>query len=493
MPPKLVLSTSGTNFADWPISYAELEPYYTKVDWEIGVSGTPGPFDAPRSKPFPMPPMPIKSSGVLLEKGANALGLHAQAAPLAILSQPHNGRAGCIHCGFCMMFGCEIGAKSSTLAAMIPLAEASGHCEIRPLSVVIRIDTDANGRASQVVYYFDARLSRVFATKPPAMIKATQLLGISNAIVDILAHVDHGIIEKLQIVPGSMTLVDERRASEIYAMTGPATEMSGGSVANSIAGFANLGGSAAYIGRVKADQFGEIFNHDMRSLGVDIRLQPGKDGTPTARSHVLITPDGQRTMNTYLGACTELSARDVTAESVATPQAILLEGYVWDLPEGPALTRKAIELGHAAGASIALSLSDSFCVERHREAFADVVRNRVDIVLANEQEVCKLLQADSFEEMLDAIRAYDNLFAITRSEQGSVIVQGATVVTQAANRIENLVDSTGAGDAYSAGFLFGWVNRYSLAECARLGTFCASRVIQQLGARIERGLLDDYT
>jgi len=143
---------SGTNFADWPISYAELEPYYTKVDWEIGVSGAPGPFDAPRSKPFPLPPMPIKSSGVLLERAGLALGLHPQVEPLAILSQPLNGRPACISCGYCMYFGCEVGAKSSTLAAMIPLAEASGHCEIRPESVVIRIETDANGRASQVVY-----------------------------------------------------------------------------------------------------------------------------------------------------------------------------------------------------------------------------------------------------------------------------------------------------------------------------------------------------
>ncbi len=324
------------------------------------------------------------------------------------------------------------------------------------------------------------------------MTNATQLLGISNAIVDILAHVDYKTIEKLQIAPGSMTLIDEHRAREIYAMMGPATEMSGGSVANTVAGFANLGGSAAYIGRVKADQFGEIFNHDMRSLGVDIRLLPAQDGAPTARSHVLITPDGQRTMNTYLGACTELSVSDINTESVGTPQAILLEGYVWDLPEGAALMQKAIELGRARGAMIALSLSDSYCVERHREDFDEVLRNGVDIVLANEQEVRKLLQTDSFEDTLDAINAYDNLFAITRSERGSVIVHGETVVTQAANRIEKLVDSTGAGDAYSAGFLFGWVNRYSLGECARLGTFCASRVIQQLGARIEPGLLNSY-
>jgi sugar/nucleoside kinase (ribokinase family) len=325
------------------------------------------------------------------------------------------------------------------------------------------------------------------------MTKSTRLLGISNAIVDILAHVDHALIDTLRIVPGSMNLIDEQRAAEIYAMMGPATEMSGGSVANSVAGFANLGGSAAYIGRVKADQFGEVFNHDMHSLGIDIRLPPAVDGAPTARSHVLITPDGQRTMNTFLGACTELSTADITAETVGAPQAILLEGYVWDLPEGPALTRKAMQLGHARGAAVALSLSDSFCVERHRDAFEDAVRNGVDIVLADEDEIRKLLRTESFEDTLDAIGAYDNLFAITRSELGSVIVHGDEVLRQPANKIDSLVDSTGAGDAYSAGFLFGWVNRYSLAECARLGTYCASRVIQQLGARIEPGLLDDYS
>jgi sugar/nucleoside kinase (ribokinase family) len=268
------------------------------------------------------------------------------------------------------------------------------------------------------------------------MTKSTQLLGISNAIVDILAHVDHALIDTLRIVPGSMNLIDEQRAAEIYAMMGPATEMSGGSVANSVAGFANLGGSAAYIGRVKADQFGEVFNHDMRSLGIDIRLPPAVDGAPTARSHVLITPDGQRTMNTFLGACTELSTADITAETVGAPQAILLEGYVWDLPEGPALTRKAMQLGHARGAAVALSLSDSFCVERHRDAFEDAVRNGVDIVLADEDEIRKLLRTESFEDTLDAIGAYDNLFAITRSELGSVIVHGDEVLRQPANTIE---------------------------------------------------------
>lgn len=325
------------------------------------------------------------------------------------------------------------------------------------------------------------------------MTRITQLLGISNAIVDILAHVDYSLIEELGIVPGSMNLIDDERAAEIYALMGPATEMSGGSVANSIAGFANLGGSAAYIGRVKADQFGEIFNHDMRSLGIDIRLAPGTDGAPTARSHVLITSNGQRTMNTYLGACTELSVNDITADTVGTPKAILLEGYLWDLPEGPALASNAIEIAHANGATVALSLSDSFCVERHRDSFDAAIKHGVDIVLADEEEIFQLLQTNAIDDTLAALKAYDNLFAITRSEKGSVIVHGDKFVTQQADRVDRVVDSTGAGDAYSAGFMFGWVNDYSLAECARLGTFCATRVIQQLGARIEPGLLDDYS
>jgi sugar/nucleoside kinase (ribokinase family) len=334
---------------------------------------------------------------------------------------------------------------------------------------------------------------RRFWTESIAMTKATQLLGISNAIVDILAHVEHALITEMGIAPGSMNLIDEQRAKEIYAMMGPATEMSGGSVANSIAGFANLGGNAAYIGRVHEDQFGEIFNHDMRSLGIDVRLTPSAEGAPTARSHVLITSDGQRTMNTYLGACTELSESDISAETVGAPKAILLEGYVWDCPEGPALARKAIDIAHQAGAAVALSLSDSFCVERHRDSFDDFVRNGVDIVLADEDEINRLVKTDSFDATLEAIKSYDNLFAITRSQKGSVIVHGDQHVVQAATPVETVVDSTGAGDAYSAGFMFGWANDYSLAECARLGTFCATTVIQQLGARIEPGLLDNYS
>lgn len=286
-----------------------------------------------------------------------------------------------------------------------------------------------------------------------------------------------------------MTLIDEKQASDIYSKMGPATEMSGGSVANTVAGFANLGGTAAYIGKVRNDQLGDIFNHDMTSLGVDIRLAPATVGPPTARSHILITEDGQRTMQTYLGACLELALADISEATVGNPQLILLEGYVWDIAEGPALAKKAAEIAHKNGSSVSLSLSDSFCVERHRESFEDFVRNDVDIVVADEEEIHALLGTDSIDDAVAKLADYGKLFAVTRSEKGSVIVQGDVRVDQAATPVSKVVDSTGAGDAYSAGFLFGWVNGKTFAESAQYGTSCATRVIQQLGARIEKGLL----
>jgi len=322
------------------------------------------------------------------------------------------------------------------------------------------------------------------------MTDQVQLLGISNAIVDVLAHVGHDIVENIGVVPGSMNLIDEQRAHEIYSMMGPATEMSGGSVANTIAGFANLGGRAAYIGRVRDDQLGDIFNHDMRSLGIDIRLEPAITGAPTARSHILITSDGQRTMNTYLGACTELGVADVTAATIGAPKTLLIEGYVWDIEEGPSLARKAMDIAAENGTAVALSLSDSFCVERHRASFEQAVRGGVDIVVADEDEINVLMGTEDFNDTLEAIHDYDNLFVMTRSAQGSVIVKGDYRYVHEATAVDEVVDTTGAGDAYCAGFLFGWVNDRSLEECARIGTVCATAVIQQVGARIERGLLD---
>jgi len=324
------------------------------------------------------------------------------------------------------------------------------------------------------------------------MTQAVQLLGISNAIVDVLTHVDTEFLEGIGAAPGSMTLIDQQKARDIYKQMGPATEMSGGSVANTIAGFANLGGTAAYIGKVKADQLGAIFDHDMRSLGVDIRLTPALEGAPTARCHVLITEDGQRTMQTYLGSCLELGLADITEETVGSPKVILLEGYVWDIAEGPALARKAAEIGRKNGTAIALSLSDSFCVERHRDSFVDFVRNDADIVVADEDEAFALLGTNTFEETLEALRDYDNLFAVTRSEKGSVVIRNDEKVVQAATPVTDVIDTTGAGDAYCAGFLFGWANGEPPEKCARYGTYCATMVIQQLGGRIEAGVLDDF-
>jgi sugar/nucleoside kinase (ribokinase family) len=321
---------------------------------------------------------------------------------------------------------------------------------------------------------------------------STQLLGISNAIVDILAHVNPGFIDSIGASVGAMNLIDEARAESIYQAMGPATEMSGGSVANTVAGFATLGGQAAYIGHVHDDQLGAIFNHDMRSLGVDIRLQPANDGKATARSYILITPDAQRTMNTYLGSCTELAVDDITDETVGRPRVILLEGYVWDIAEGPALARKAMDMAAASGATVALSLSDALCVERHRESFRDAVQNGAHIVIADENEINALMECPSFGETMDEIAQYDNLFVMTRSAQGSVIAEGEHCVVQAALPVAKLVDTTGAGDAYSAGFLFGWANDWTLEECARLGTHCATQVIQQIGARIPPGLLESF-
>ncbi len=319
-----------------------------------------------------------------------------------------------------------------------------------------------------------------------------QLLGISNAIVDVLAHVDEDFLKTIGAVPGSMTLIDRDRAHEIYNQMGPATEMSGGSVANTVAGFANLGGSAAYIGKVKADQLGTIFNHDMRSLGVDIRLKAAPSGAPTARSHVLISANGQRTMQTYLGACLELGVDDISAETVGSPRTVLIEGYVFDIEEGPELCRKAAAIAHEAGSAVALSLSDSFCVERHRDAYLEFVRNHVDIVVADEDEINVLVGTNDFDATRGALDAFNKLFVMTRSEKGSVIVQGSVTIEQPAIPVDNVVDTTGAGDAYCAGFLYGWVNDMTLDRCAQYGTHCATHVIQQLGARIEPGLLEDF-
>lgn len=321
------------------------------------------------------------------------------------------------------------------------------------------------------------------------MTKSVQVLGISNAIVDVLAHVDEEFLARIEAPKGSMILIDAHRAHEIYDIMGPATEMSGGSVANTIAGMANLGARAAYIGRVAADQLGRIFVHDMRSLGVDMRVEPAPDGAPTARCYVLITPDGQRTMQTYLGACIELDRDSVTEQTIGEPELILLEGYVWDTPHGQGAVNTAMAMAAQRATSVALSLSDAECVDRHRQAFLDAIEQHVAVVVADDTEAMSLFEVDTFEAAVEHAEQIDCLFALTRSEKGSVIVNGEEKIVQTAYPVETVIDTTGAGDAYAAAFLYGWVNGRSLAECAELGSYAGAAVIQQMGGRLEKNLL----
>ncbi len=324
------------------------------------------------------------------------------------------------------------------------------------------------------------------------MSSGVQLLGISNAIVDILSHVDDELLARIGAEPGSMTLIDETRAEEVYAMMGPATEKSGGSVANTVAIFAGMGGSAAYIGRVADDQFGKVFTHDMRSLGVEVRVPPKPSENSTARCYVLITPDGQRTMQTFLGACTELGLDDVSDATIGTPEIVLLEGYIWDLPEGPAVAKLAIDTVRYRGGRVALSLSDALCVERHHRAFRDLVEDQVDIVFADEEEIYKLFNTDSIDGAVSEAAMLEGLFVMTRSEKGSVIVQGEEHIVQSAFPVDRVVDTTGAGDTYTAAFLSGLARGRPLDECARIASWCGAKIVQQVGARYEGDMLADY-
>ena len=312
------------------------------------------------------------------------------------------------------------------------------------------------------------------------------VLGISNAIVDVLARVDDKILTEIGAPKGSMTLIDQEQAEKIYALMGSATEMSGGSVANTIANLANLGGKSAYIGCVADDQLGRIFIRDMQELGVDVVLPPINDAAPTARSYILISPGGERTMNTYLGACMELNPSHVSARAVAGAGLVLLEGYIWDNPHGPATAGKAMRLAEENGVKVGLTLSDSYCVDRHRNTFVKAIERQVQMVFGNEKEIMSLLGTETFEDAQARVRELEPLFVLTRSEKGSVIVNNQTEVIQAAVPVEKVVDLTGAGDSYIAGFLYGWTTGLSLAESAQLGSECAAQVIQQVGPRLEK-------
>ena len=314
-----------------------------------------------------------------------------------------------------------------------------------------------------------------------------QVTGIGNAIVDVFSRTDDSFLSAQGLVKGSMNLVDATAARALYESMGPAVECSGGSAGNTMAGFASLGGRGAYIGKVSDDALGEIFRHDMRASGVHYETPPGTTGTPTARSMILVTPDAQRTMNTFLGACVELGPDDVDGDLIAHSQVVYLEGYLWDPPAAKAALRKAARVAHECGRKVSLTLSDAFCVDRHRAEFLDLVHNDVDVLFANEAEVTSLFGLD-FESCVERVRGVCEIAALTRSEKGSVVVWHGEVHRVSAEPVDPLVDSTGAGDLYAAGFLYGLTSGRSPAECGRIGSIAAAEILSHFGARPETDL-----
>jgi sugar/nucleoside kinase (ribokinase family) len=313
------------------------------------------------------------------------------------------------------------------------------------------------------------------------------ILGIGNAMVDVVAQVDNTFLSRYDMMKGAMILVDAERADAVYAAMPPGEESSGGSAGNTCAVAAALGARVAYLGKVAMDQLGAVFRHDISAAGVHFPSAPLIDGAPTARCLVLVTPDGQRTMNTYLGACVSFSEDDVDETLVADSAITYLEGYLFDPPAAQAAFRRAAATAHAAGRQVALSLSDPFCVDRHRAAFRELVSNDVDILFANEAEITSLYEENTFEAAADAARREVALAVLTRSEAGSVILRGTETVEVPAEPTR-VVDTTGAGDAYAAGFLAGLTAGKSLPVCGRMGAIAAAEVISHYGARPEADL-----
>jgi sugar/nucleoside kinase (ribokinase family) len=310
------------------------------------------------------------------------------------------------------------------------------------------------------------------------------VLGIGNAIFDVLVQTDEAFLKLHGMTKGGMALIDEARAIAIYQDMGPAVEMSGGSAANTIVGIANLGARAAYVGKVRDDQIGRLYTHDIRAAGVSFETRPALHGPATGCSYILVTPDGERTMNTYLGAAQELTADDIDATEVAASSVIYLEGYLWDPQNAKEAFVKASTIAHQAGRQVALTLSDSFCVDRYRGEFLDLMRRgTVDLVFANEAELHSLYQTADFDTALTQLRADTKLGVVTRSEKGCVVASKDGITAVPAFPIEKMVDTTGAGDLFAAGFLFGLVRGATHENAGRLGALAAADVIQHIGAR----------
>jgi sugar/nucleoside kinase (ribokinase family) len=316
------------------------------------------------------------------------------------------------------------------------------------------------------------------------------VVGIGNAIVDILTHTDDEFLDAHGLVKGAMTLIDADRAEALYKQMGPAVESSGGSAANTIAGLASLGGRGAFIGKVANDQFGGIFRHDVRAAGVEFESPPTEEGPPTARCLIFVTSDAQRTMQTYLGACLELGPEDVDPALVSRAKVTYLEGYLWDPPRAKQAFLKAASLARHAERKVALSLSDPFCVERHRTELRDLVDRHVDILFANELEIRALWEADAFDEAVRATRGHCEIAVLTRSARGSVILAGDDEIIVDAVPVDRVVDTTGAGDLYAAGFLHGYTEGRTLYDCGRIGALAAAEIISHYGARPQTPLVE---
>ncbi len=313
------------------------------------------------------------------------------------------------------------------------------------------------------------------------------VVAVGNALLDVLSNASEEFIAEQHaqfgMEKGSMTLIDEKRAVDLYAMMDAGIETSGGSAANTMAGFASCGGKGGFIGKIADDQLGKIFAHDIKTLGLTFETTPLAIGAPTGRCLVLITPDAQRTMNTFLGASVELSPNDIDEDLIAQAKITYLEGYLFDKEQAKSAFIAAAEAAHANGHRVALTLSDPFCVDRHRSDFLRLVEHHVDILFANEDEIKSLFMQESFDDAVSAVSKNVEVAAITRSEKGAVIIAGDKRITIKAEPVETVVDTTGAGDQFAAGFLYGYTEGEDLATCGRYGAIAAAEVISHVGPR----------
>jgi sugar/nucleoside kinase (ribokinase family) len=328
-------------------------------------------------------------------------------------------------------------------------------------------------------------------TGPDSDPVTVDVVGVGNALVDVLSLATDEFLDEHRLNKGSMALIDAGQAERLYAAMGPGTEMSGGSAANTMVGVASLGGTSAFIGRIRDDTLGRVFAHDIRASGVHFETGPASDGHPTGRCLILVTPDAERTLNTFLGAASELRVADVSEPLVRGAPVTYLEGYLFDQPDAKQAFRHAATLAHAAGRRVALSLSDTFCVERHHADFLALVEHGVDILFGNESEICALYRVSRLEEAFELVARHCELGALTRGARGSVVVTPERTHDVEVHPVEGpVVDTTGAGDQYAAGFLYAFTHGSDPATCGRVGALAASEVISHLGARPERPLAE---